>query len=187
MVISYTQVAWVVHDLNRSISRWIALGAGPFFVTESSVLPEREYRGDRGYDHFTAAHTFLSTTQIELIQPTTGHPSIFREVLDQKGECIHHYQPKCRVIDSDTFDSDSQVYREQGFELVQSMKIAGVGRIVFFDAVKDMGVYIELAERSEDLYQNSMDMYEAHVGWNGVNPIRQNKMMDIAAKVTAEN
>lgn len=183
MLKNYTQVAWVVPDLDRSMKRWTALGAGPFFLTDSKLLPEREYRGVRGFDHFLTAHTFLGTTQIELIQPTTDDPSIFREVLDERGECIHHYQPNCRVIDAAAFDADAKAYQDQGFELVQSMYVPGVGRIVYFDGRHAMGVYFELAERAPQFYQNSVNMYEAHVGWDGTDPIRTNKMMAIAASL----
>lgn len=183
MLKNYTQVAWVVYDLDRSIKRWTALGAGPFFETDPKLLPEREYRGVKGRDHIRTALTFLGTTQIELIQPTDNEPSFFREVLDKRGECVHHYQPNCRIIDAATFEADAKTYRDQGFEIAQSMVVPGMGRIVYFDALESMGVFFELAERPPQFYQNSVDMYEAHVGWDGKDPIRTNKMMTIAASL----
>ena len=160
---NYTQSAWVVHDIEDAIKRWKALGAGPFFMTNSDDLPDREYRGQKGRDNFVAAHAFLGQAQIELIQPTTDEPSIFREVLDRKGEVLHHMQHNCGALDAAGFDARAQKYRDMGLEMVHLLVVPNVARIVFFDAQRLMGFYIELAERPSFVLQNTLKMYEAHL------------------------
>ena len=171
---NYMQSSWVVHDIDDAIRRWTKLGAGPFFMTASEKLPERTYRGEIGRDHFIAAHAFLGQAQIELIQPTTQDPSIFREVLDRKGEALHHVQLNCGVLNAAEFDERAQRHREMGLELVHSMTIPNVARIVYFDALDQMGCFVELAERPPFLHENTLKMYEAHLHWDGTDPIREN-------------
>lgn len=176
---NYMQTGWVVKDLDNAIKYWRVLGAGPFFVTKPENLPEREYRGQMGRDQVLTAHAFLGTEQIELMQPLTDDPSLFREVLDPKGEGLHHIQPNAGVLDKAGFEARAEKYRETGLEIVQSMSLTSDARVVFFDALKQMGIFIELVQRPPLVHQITVDMHEAHLGWDGTNPIRENPLVSL--------
>lgn len=174
---NYMQTGWVVRDLDDAIKHWRVLGAGPFFITRPENLPDREYRGQKGRDNSITAHAFLGMEQIELMQPLSEDPSLLREVLDTKGEGLHHVQPNAGVLDAAGFESRAEKYRGMGLEVVQSMNLTSEARVVFFDALKPMGIFIELVQRPPVVHQATLDMYEAHLGWDGTNPVRENPLV----------
>jgi len=184
MLENYMQQGWVVPDLDAAMKKWTALGAGPFFITRSEMLPEREWRGRTGRDHFIAAHTFLGSAQIELIQPTTTEPSIFRELMDVRGETLHHIQPNCGPLDADGFDERARNYRNLGYERVFAMTLPGVARIEYYDARKALGIFIELAERPQFMHQIGLGIYKAHLEWDRkTDAVRENTLARIADEV----
>lgn len=170
---SFEQICWVVGNLEESIMKWVSLGAGPFYVREVHLFPEREYRGTQAKDHNVMCQGFFGNTQIELTQPINNEPSIFREIFDAKGESLHHIQPRCRPLDTAGFEADCRRYEEAGLKQCMSLTLPDSSRVVFYDAVATQGFFIELVERPMKTYNENMLMYQEHLTWDGKDPIRK--------------
>jgi len=81
------QVGYVVRDLESAISTFAAI-FGPF-QTMLSPLEGTSYRGEKSDVTLRMGFGRSGPLEIELIEPlTAGSPH--REVLDQRGEGIHH-------------------------------------------------------------------------------------------------
>lgn len=164
----YTQMAFVTHDMAASIARWHAIGAGPFYLVDLSaidqgLIPDRMYRGAPAADTFKAAIGFLGTTQIEFVEPTNDAPSVFREVLDQKGEAFHHMQAKVSVVPPALFDELARSYEAQGMELAALMTTPSGARSAFYDGRATVGCFMEIAEKGEHTFECVKIMHRAHL------------------------
>lgn len=169
---SYTQAAYVVFDLEAAIDAWArTLGAGPFFVFDSPV-DDKIYRGKPGSDTNLAAMGFLGGTNIEIFQPVNDAPSMYREVLETTGEGAHHVIPRMRPMTDEDFDRACAGYEALGLELSTSGTVPGVGRIAFYDARDRIGQFIEVIQLSRETYPVMDLMHDAHVDWDGKDPLR---------------
>jgi Glyoxalase/Bleomycin resistance protein/Dioxygenase superfamily len=168
----YTQICHVVHDMKKSIMNFVALGAGPFYTIDSSQVPERNYRGHIGRDDtFDSARGFLNAVQIEIVQPINNAPSLFREILDTKGETVHHYQPTSRARTPTEYDAEYARFAGMGLKPVLTF-VHGGRRSAFFDGQERFGFFIELNERDQEEFHLNRLMYEEHLTWDGHDPIR---------------
>lgn len=164
----YTQMAFVTDDMEASIRKWHAIGAGPFYVVDLSaidngLITDRSYRGEPARDTFKAAIGFLGTTQIEFVEPTNNAPSVFREVLDAKGEVLHHMQAKVSVVTPEMFDELASNYRALGMELVSAMATPSGARAAFYDGRDTVGCFLEIAEKGEHTFECVKLMHQAHL------------------------
>ncbi len=166
---SVSEICFVSHDARRFIANWAAAyGAGPFFAMTMPAEIEHDYRGAPGKDSFMAALGFMGTTLIEVIQPLDDMPSVFREVLDAKGEgAKHHVMPSIRTLSPADFDALCAHYDTQGFTRALSLTPPGMGRNILFDAVETTGVFVEVLEVSEFVYGLLEQMYAAHLAQPG--------------------
>ena len=170
-----SQVCYATYDLEAAAERWAKVtGAGPFFVVALPPDLQKTYRGKPARDTFKAAIGFLGTTCIELMQPTNDEPSIVREVLESRGEgAVHHVYPKIRPLDAAAYDELCAHYRANGLEEVLSFELPGLGRNAFFDAIDSLGCFLEVLEVGAEPYHAIMGgMYEAHLNWDGTDPLR---------------
>jgi hypothetical protein len=171
-----TEVCYVTHDLDRAIQTWIdGVGAGPFFsMALSAEFGERQYRGAKARDSFKVAMGFSGATLIEFIQPTNDAPSVFREVLDAKGDtAMHHIMPNIRPMTAEDYDALRDRYLALGYVAAVDMVLPGLGRSIMFDARDQLGVFVELLENSPAMYVGLENMHAAHVGWDGKRPRRE--------------
>jgi hypothetical protein len=172
---SVTEICYVTTDLTRTIERWAQdLGAGPFFTIIIPVeFGTRIYRGRPAEDSFTAALGFCGYTLVEFVQPLNDRPSVFREVLDEKGDlAIHHMYPNIRPVTAAEFDLARARYERAGYAAACDMVLPGLGRNVLFDARARLGVFIELLEVSPTMYAGVEKMLSAHQSWDGSRAIR---------------
>ena len=170
----YTQTCFVARDLERAISQWTAIGAGPFYLVDVSLLPpDRLYRGAIAKDVTLVARGFLGTTQIEIATPANDEPSIFQEVLVTRGEGLHHVMPSVQPTTPAQFDALSAKYEAMGLERCYSMVVPWIGRVAYFDGFATLGYFIELTERSEEMHAAAIEMYKTHLSWDGSDPIRR--------------
>jgi hypothetical protein len=164
----YTQMAFVTQDMQASLSRWHAIGAGPFYrvdlsAIDNGLITDRSYRGSPAKDTFKATIGFLGTTQIELVEPTNDAPSIFREVPDRKNDVLHHMQAKISIVTPDLFDELSHRYEALGMELVALMTTPGGVRSAFYDGRATVGCFLEIAEKGEATFNSVKLMHKAHL------------------------
>jgi len=170
---STSEFAYLTRDLQASAQHWAdSTRAGPFFLMHAPPEFHMRYRGVPGRETTLVAVGFLGTSLIELLQPTNDAPSIFRDVLEEKGEVFHHIAPNLRALSPAEFDALHASYLAAGLELVSDCNVAPVGRTAFFDARATMGIFIELAEFREGSFDILNRMYDAHIAWDGSRPLR---------------
>ena len=161
------QVCHVTRTLEARIAEWVSVhGAGPFFCA-TFVIDGHTYRGEPHRVNLQVAIGCLGSTVIELAQPADDAPSPFREVLDRRGEGLHHYW-----IQADDFDAELARYAGAGCPLVSGGEITGIGRSAFVDTTPLLGCFTELIELNDTGWTVLEEIRAAHLTWNGRNPVR---------------
>ncbi len=85
------QMAYVVQRMQPAIDWWITDGrAGPSFLLDSFTGSEQRYRGKPTKADVSIAMGFAGHMMIELIQPKDNGPSVYKEIIDQRGYGFHH-------------------------------------------------------------------------------------------------
>jgi catechol 2,3-dioxygenase-like lactoylglutathione lyase family enzyme len=137
------QIAVVVRDLEKSVQAYAAffgLPVPPCFTTEPGHKVNQTYRGEPSDARCKLAFFELENTTIELIQPLGGASS-WQEVLDQKGECIHHIafqvtDTACKV----------RTLAASGIPLLHQGGDPATGQFSYFDAREKLGLLVETLE-----------------------------------------
>jgi hypothetical protein len=133
----------------------------------------RTYRGRPAEDAFSAALGFCGSSLVEFVQPLNDKPSVFREVLEERGDfAVHHVYPNIRPITAAEFDRERSKYEKAGYAPALDMVLPGLGRNVLFDARQQLGVFVELLEVSTVMYKGVEKMLSAHQTWDGARPMR---------------
>ncbi|RYD89872.1 MAG: hypothetical protein EOP61_30735 [Sphingomonadales bacterium] len=165
----FTQTAFVIRDLERSIEHWHAIGAGPFDIIDLDPLfadPAKcplTYRGKPSNERFRIATGFLGKNQIELIQPTNDAPGVFGDGLRERGEGMHHMQTLVRPVDAELFDRTAAGYTAHGLELIATIMQPNGRRVAFFDSLSRLGFLLELVERNERVVEMIIAQHQRHL------------------------
>lgn len=169
---TFSEVCYVVRDVEKAAREWArTVGAGPFYLIEPHDTA-RLYRGRPCKDPHRVALGSLGTTVIEFVQPLDETPSIWREVLDVKGESLHHVFPDIRPMTAEDYDRRFTAYLASGLEPALTGEVDGIGRHAFFDALDRMGCFIELLEVSERIWNFTLAQHRAHLAFDGSRPLR---------------
>lgn len=175
----FTQLAFVVRDLEKTVVHWVgATGAGPFYRVHSEILEQPLYRGQPARDRFAAAMGFLGDTLMEFIMPLNCEPSIHQEMLQSRGEGLQHIYPRLGPITAAEYDAQYAEYIAAGYAPGLTAMIPGIGRNAFFDATADLGCFIELLEINPATYAMIERMQATHCAWDRQNPMRE--FLDLA-------
>jgi hypothetical protein len=165
------QVAYIVEDIQRSMRDFTArLKIGPWFVSGPFVPPEGRYRGEPTDIRLTLGVGFAGHMSFELIEQHDRAPSVYREIVEQRGYGFHHW-----AMPVDDIDGEVARYRSLGYEAAFSDRSPRGYRIVYVDTTRDLPGMIELMERTPSLEARYTEMYLASVGWDGSDPIRTAK------------
>lgn len=168
---SVTQTAFVVRDIERTAAEWTRLtGAGPWFTLKPE-LANMVYRGKPTTAKYRLAMAFVGTTLLELIQPLDDESSIFKEILDERGEGFHHVAPRMTALSGASFDARCRELDQQGLALALSNDVVGMGRAAFYDAKDAIGGFVEVFELGEGYAMIPM-MIDMHRTWGGKDPLR---------------
>jgi hypothetical protein len=85
------QTAYVVKDITAAMNWWIRDGkVGPWFLLDSFTGSDQRYRGEATTADVKIAMAFAGHMMIELVQPKDRQPSVYKEVIDQRGYGFHH-------------------------------------------------------------------------------------------------
>ena len=136
------QIGLVVKDIEKSVAAYcdiLGLPRPNIIVTDGYEKAKTVYRGQPTEATARLAFFDMGQVQLELIEPD-GKPSTWQEVLDEKGEGIHH-------IAFFVKDSDKVVaYLEgKGAQLVQQGHYTG-GMYSYVDATPQLHLVLELLE-----------------------------------------
>ncbi len=170
--LAFTEICYVVHDVEKSARHWAqTVGAGPFYLIEPHDKA-RLYRGKPCNDPHKVALGMMGSTVIEFIQPLDDSPSIWREILDVKGEAVHHVFPDIRPMAAGDYDRRFAAHQASGLAVALTGEVEGIGRHAFFDALDRMGCFIELLEVNERIWAFTLALHRAHQTFDGQRPIR---------------
>jgi methylmalonyl-CoA/ethylmalonyl-CoA epimerase len=136
------QVAFVVHDLERAMATWAALGVAPWrvYTFSSDRLPRMTVRGREEPHAMRLALCSLGATTYELIEPLHG-PSTYAEHLERCGEGLHHLGYYV-----DDIDEAVAAMTERGYEVLLAgggFGVDGDGAYAYFDTARDFGCILE--------------------------------------------
>ena len=137
-----TQVGLVVKDIQKSIDAYCDVFGFPrpnVIITDAYEKAQTNFRGQPSFARAKLAFFDFGQVQIELIEPI-GEPSTWKEVLDAKGEGIHHIAFQIKGTGQVV-----QYLEGKGIPLVQQGQYTG-GMYSYLDASQKLGLVLELLE-----------------------------------------
>lgn len=153
------QTAFVVEDVDASIAEFSSrLGVGPWTVIRGAGGGGARYRGEPSLSRAHLAFGFAGHMQFELVQPTDALPSVYRDVIEQRGYGFHHFGYAVSE-----FDEAVDAMLAQGYELALS-HTNPAGRVAQFDTRDILPGFTELLEATDMLNSGLTAMYRASVG-----------------------
>ena len=161
------QIAYAVSDIFRGVDKWIKdFGAGPFFIAEHIPIKNVIYRGQPSELDITVAYGQWGEIMIELVQDNGEGPSIIRDLYPPQKSGLHHL-----AYFVNDMDLVSAKLVEEGYVLAMSGQ-AGENRFQFFDAISEMGHFLEIYEPIESLKSLYERVRIASINWDGSEPLR---------------
>lgn len=162
------QTAFVVEDLHEAIAWWTTdLKAGPFFHFPEWRGDHPVYRGAESTAAVTIAMGFAGHMQIELIQPLDDEPSVYKELVDRSGYGFHHFG-----VASADLDADIARLEKDGYTLAFRAGV-GSGEVAYMDGGPGRPGMLEFIEASPGMDASFTAMWQASLGWDGSDPLRQ--------------
>ncbi len=141
--LQFTQIAWVVKDINTS-KKYFQEVMGISNFSDVDTIRVKEF-GGAYYGKPSNAESLVSLaysggTFIELIQPVSGN-SVFQDYLDKNpAGGIHHVAYSTSVANLDKVISE---FADKGFPVISSFDHP-IAKIVFFDTRKEIGIMTEI-------------------------------------------
>jgi len=140
-----TQIGLVVRDIEKSIDHYceiFGMDRPDVIITDEYEQARTNYRGAPSYAQAKLAFFNFGQVQVELIEPV-GEPSTWKEVLDEKGEGVHHIAFQVKGTDQVVACLESK-----NIPLVQQGHYTG-GMYSYLDSSEKLGVVLELLENFE--------------------------------------
>ena len=163
------QHAYTVPDLQAAIAEQTeVLGIGPWFVRGPFAPPHARYRGHPNTGTFSLARAFRGPVMIELIQQHDDSPSVFRETVERRGFGFHHW-----AIMPEDYDAELARLHALGCETAFEDVLPSGARVTYVDTQPRLPGMLELVERTPDQVAVYGRIYEASVGWDGSDPVRE--------------
>ena len=137
------QVAIVVCNIEEAAKRYADILGLPVpepIVTAPGLEANQTYRGMPSDARAKLAFFSVGQVQIELIEPLGG-ASTWQDVLDRKGECVHHI-----AFWVEGMQKSVNFLKSRGIPMIQRGDM-GEGQYAYFDAEAQLGVTLELLER----------------------------------------
>ena len=162
------QMAYIVPDIQAAMREWASdLRVGPWFLLDHFTGDDPVYRGEPCLAGVSLAMGFAGHMQIELIQPNDEHPSVYREVRDQRGWGFHHFG-----VGSRDFEGDVAKYESKGYELAFRCGVPTGGSVGYMDTKGQLPGMLEVIEISSVMETVFTGFYRASLGWDGTDPVR---------------
>jgi methylmalonyl-CoA/ethylmalonyl-CoA epimerase len=139
------QVAVIVKDVEETAKKWadlLGVEVPKAVVSEPATTAGTMYRGKPTEGRVKMVFFKLENLSLELLEPVGG-PSVWREVLEEKGECIHHIAFEVKGMDEHIRNIE-----KKGMPLTQRGRWTegSGGCYAYFDSEEELGVILELLE-----------------------------------------
>lgn len=162
------QTAWVVPDIEAAAMDWAATrGVGPFYLLEFEGGDALQYRGGPGEIRMRVALAQAGDVQVELIQPLSATPNIYRDLVPEGETRFHHI-----CFWSEDLPADISVLNAAGFPLAMVDDPVSPS-FAYCDSSATNGHMIELVSRREDMEQLFAGIAQQAIGWDGLRPVRE--------------
>ncbi len=162
------QMAYVVEDIRASIDWWVNdAKTGPWFLLDHFWAVDQIYRHTPSQADVAIAMGFAGHMQIELIQPLDDYPSVYKEIIDQRGYGFHHAGIACADV-----DTEIKAYEARGYTLAFSANVPTGGAVAYLDDGRNEPGMIELIPATPGMDATFTRFWQASVDWNGKDPIR---------------
>jgi Glyoxalase/Bleomycin resistance protein/Dioxygenase superfamily len=166
---SILELCNVVKDMDVAIGFWTTvIGAGPFYVFDIPAMPGQTHRGRPSTIDLRIGFGFSGGLLIELLQQLNDEPSVFREILDTRGEGYHHVMLRM------PFDKGRTRIEAAGYELAFFGRMPSGERFGLFDARSGNGGYIELMDLTDITFGPMEAIHQAHQHWDGISNPKRN-------------
>lgn len=162
------QNGYVVHDIEKAMQHWATVvGVGPWFYVERAPIQLFEYQGQPSDVDVSIAISNSGPLQIELIQPRSEAPSMYRDFLDRGHEGLQHI-----AYWTTDFDADLQRGLDSGLSVGQRGQIGSRGRFLYFADEGTPGTVVELSEVSGGKGRMFTTIAQICSTWDGTDPVR---------------
>ena len=138
----FCQVAWVVKDIVKAETFFTQImGVKTFVHADNLATTDNEgtYMGQPGDWGIRLSLAYAGETQIELIQPVSGH-SIFADDLARHGDAVQHV---AYWLDESEYAAAAHHLEASGYPLIQGF-MGRIGRVGYFDTRAAIGVVTEI-------------------------------------------
>lgn len=160
------QAAYVVDDIDAAMERWMRVaGIGPFFVMRDCA-PDVTYRGQPGVLLADVAFCQAGSMMIELIQPKSTGPNLYRDTVPQGTDGYHH-----QAYFTDDFDAELARFADMNVEIATQGKF-GTLRFAYFDTCHLIGCMTEVLSHDPEMDKVFQMIADAAEDWDGTDPIR---------------
>jgi 4-hydroxyphenylpyruvate dioxygenase-like putative hemolysin len=139
------QVAVIVKDAEETAKKWadlLGVEVPKAVMSEPATTAKTMYRGKPTEARVKMVFFKLDNLSLELLEPVGG-PSVWREVLEEKGECVHHIAFAVKGMDEHIANIE-----KKGMPLTQRGRWTegSGGSYAYFDSEEELGLILELLE-----------------------------------------
>lgn len=161
------QNAWVVADFEAAVAHWAErFGVGPFYVMDYEGDAELQYRGTPGSLRMQVALAQAGDVQIELINPLSEEPNVYRDLVPAGQTRFHHV-----CLWSSDYEADLAAMNAAGYDTAMASGPANA-RFAYFDSSADNGHMIEILEVEPSMQDLFTRVASEGRAWNGERPLR---------------
>jgi Glyoxalase/Bleomycin resistance protein/Dioxygenase superfamily len=163
------QMAYVVPDLHKAMREWTErLRIGPWFLFSPFQPVTQSYRGQPTDVSVSIGMAYSGHMQFELIEQHNDAPSVYRDGVEKRGYGFHHWG-----VSAMDFPRSLAEFQTKGYEAVYTLKPDPTTRLAYIDTTADLPGYVELIETGPATEGLFTMMYQAALGWDGKDPIRE--------------
>jgi hypothetical protein len=163
------QYAYTVPDMDEAIAHYVeVLKVGPWFRWGPFKPAAARYRGESTSLEITLARAFRGDTMIELIQQHDDGPSVYREVIEERGHGFHHF-----AVGVEDHAGEVRRFVERGFPVVFADVVPSGAHVTYVDTRAALPGMLEVLEINDDQKRKFQAFKDAADDWNGSDPIRQ--------------
>lgn len=162
------QMAYVVADIHAAMAWWAANArTGPWFLLDSFLGPDHVYRGAPATADVAIAMSFAGHMNIELIQPKDANPSVYREIVEQRGYGFHHLGIAVADV-----DAEIGAFRARGYEVAFRAGVPSGGSVAYLDDGRNDPGFVELIPATPGMDEMFTRYWRAARDWDGRDPVR---------------
>jgi len=163
------QLGYIVQDLDAAIEYWIRdLNVGPWFRLDGfDGGDDAVHRGGKYTATVDLAMAFAGHMQIELIQPNDDEPSVYREMIEDRGYGFHHFGVAC-----DDVEAGIAKLEAKGYEMAYKASVPTGGHVAYMDGGPGQPGFLELVASTPGFEEMFGRFHRASIDWDGSAPIR---------------